>query len=74
LEYLAPANATGILPETSISNYQHSLHNNPEERTPNRRTEWAEFVRLTHVLVSVSLPKETLVVKANAVILSIHST
>jgi sulfur carrier protein ThiS len=68
------ANATGRLPETLISNYQHTLRNNPEERTPSRRTEWVEFVRLAHVLVSLGLSNETLVVKANTVILSGRST
>jgi len=74
LDYFALTNATGRLPETLVINYQRTLRNNPEERTPSRRTKWAEFVRLTHVLVSVNLSKETPVVKAKAVILSMYST
>jgi hypothetical protein len=60
MDCLALANATGRLLETRVSNYQHTLRNNPEERTPSRRTEWAEFVRFTHVLVSVRLSNEHL--------------
>jgi hypothetical protein len=71
---LVVANATGRLPETLVSKYQHTLRNNPEERTPSRRTEWVEFFRLTHALVSVWLSNETLMVKANTVILSVRST
>ena len=37
----------------SVSNYQHTLRNNQGERKPSRCTEWAEFVRHTHVLVYV---------------------
>jgi hypothetical protein len=71
---LALANATGRIPETLLSNYQHTLLNNPEEGTAIRRKERAEFVRLTHDLVSVCLSNETLVVKANTVIFSMHLT
>jgi len=70
LDCLALANATGRLPETLVSDYQHTLRNNLEERTHSRRTEWAEFFRLTHVLVSVCLSNS--VVKTNTVILSMH--